>query len=623
MSEMATAYVQIIPSAKGITGSIKNVLNPEAESAGRESGQTLGNSLVSSIKGIIVAAGLGTIIKESLSAGGDLQQSFGGLETIYGDAAKSAKQFATEASAFGLSMNDYAEQAVSFGASLKQAFGGDTVKAAEAANTAIKDMADNSAKMGTDINSVQAAYQGFAKQNYTMLDNLKLGYGGTKTEMERLLADAEKLSGVKYDINNLGDVYNAIHVIQGELGLTGVAAAEASTTFTGSLGAMKAAGTNLLATMATGGDVTAAFATLGQTVQTFVLNNLFPMIGSLISSLPALLSGASQMLSEIVPQLITTLTQAVVTNLPMLLDTATQLLVGLVNGIISVAPMLLESAITIINTLSQYVMENLPMLLELGLNLLMELAMGILNNLPMLINTATEIINSLLNYILTHLPEIMQMGMEILLKLIEGIVTNFPAIVIAIADLFITLGETIITHLPEILQKGIEIIGELVTGIINALPKVAEGIKTVADHIKNTLEEKFETFKEAGSRIIDGIKEGIVNAAHKVIDAVKDVAKKAYDAVTEFFDINSPSRLMRDKVGKMIDLGLASGIENYGIVAVKAATNVGKNVFEAMNNPLDANITASRSATINLNVVGEVNGKAFLELVNNGLGVQL
>ncbi len=175
MADLGKAYVQIIPSADGLSGSISNVLNKESTSAGESAGSNLGAKLVSTLKTAIAAAGIGKTITAALNAGGALQQSFGGIETIYGDAADSMKQFASEAASAGISANTYAEQAVSFGASLKQAFGDDIQGAAEAANQAILDMADNSAKMGTDITAVQNAYQGFAKQNYTMLDNLKLG----------------------------------------------------------------------------------------------------------------------------------------------------------------------------------------------------------------------------------------------------------------------------------------------------------------------------------------------------------------------------------------------------------------------------------------------------------------
>lgn len=297
--DLATAYVNIIPSAKGIKGSISNVLTPEADAAGDAAGERTGKSLVSKIKSIVVAAGLGAIVKQSLEAGANLQQSFGGLETLYGNAAYAAKKYAAEAAKAGISANSYAEQAVSFGASLKSAFDGDTTKAVEAANIAILDMADNSAKMGTPLESIQIAYQGFAKGQYQLLDNLKIGYGGTKTEMERLLKDAQKLSGVKYNMDNLGDVYAAIHVIQENLGLTGVAAEEAATTFSGSFGAMKASVENLLANLSLGTDIGPSLNQLFDAVNAFLVNNLVPMIMNIIKSLPDLITNVIPMILSI------------------------------------------------------------------------------------------------------------------------------------------------------------------------------------------------------------------------------------------------------------------------------------------------------------------------------------
>ena len=284
---LGTAYVQIVPSAQGIKGSISNVLDPEAQAAGT----SIGGKLGAFAKKALIAAGIGALavkgVKMAMEEGAKLQQSYlGGVDTLYTEAADKVRNYAKEAAKAGISMNDYSEQAVSFGAALKSAFGGDVVKAAEAANTAILDMADNSAKMGTDIQSVQMAYQGFAKQNYTMLDNLKLGYGGTKTEMERLLADAQKLTGVEYNIDNLGDVYEAIHVIQENLGLTGVAADEAATTFSGSFNAMKASAQNLLGSIALGQGVAPAMSQFAQSFSTFFFNNFLPMIGTIVKSLP-------------------------------------------------------------------------------------------------------------------------------------------------------------------------------------------------------------------------------------------------------------------------------------------------------------------------------------------------
>ena len=213
-TSLGKAYVQIIPSADGIQGSITSLLSGESKKAGETSGGLIGSGLVSKLKTLLVTAGIGTMITSSLTEGGKLQQSLGGIETLYKDSFDKMVKYANEAyKTAGLSANDYMQTVTSFSASLLQGLSGDTEKAGEVANMALIDMSDNANKFGTDMQSIQNAYQGFAKQNYTMLDNLKLGYGGTKTEMQRLLADAQKLSGIKYDINNLADVYNAIHEI--------------------------------------------------------------------------------------------------------------------------------------------------------------------------------------------------------------------------------------------------------------------------------------------------------------------------------------------------------------------------------------------------------------------------
>ena len=265
-----------------------------------ESGERLG-SVFKSVLGANIVSGalisgiqsLGGAIKgvfsTALDEGAKLQQSFGGIDTLYQGAEDTMKQYATAAAAAGISANTYAEQAVSFGASLKKALGGDAVKAAESANKAIMAMADNSAKMGTDIGSIQMAYQGFAKGNYTMLDNLKLGYGGTQQEMQRLLNDASKLEGAmgkKFNINNFADIVEAIDLVQQDLGVAGVAAKEAETTFSGSFSAMKASASNFLADLSLGQDITPSLKTLVSTTSTFLLGNFVPMVGNIMRQLP-------------------------------------------------------------------------------------------------------------------------------------------------------------------------------------------------------------------------------------------------------------------------------------------------------------------------------------------------
>ena len=302
MADLGTAYVNIVPKAPGIEGKIEGILN-EGSGGAESAGQSLGKKILGGMAKLGIGAAVVNTIKQSFEAGGALQQSFGGLDTLYGDAAAGMKEYAAQAASAGISMNNYAEQAVSFGAALKQAYGGDTLAAAEAANTAILDMADNAAKMGTPLESIQNAYQGFAKQNYTMLDNLKLGYGGTKEEMERLLADAQKFSGVEYDINNLGDVYSAIHVVQQELGIAGVAAEEASTTFTGSFGALKASWENVLAALTTGENMDTAMESLSNSVNAFA-TNIMTMLQNLAPQLPGLILGLADTIIDNAPELI-------------------------------------------------------------------------------------------------------------------------------------------------------------------------------------------------------------------------------------------------------------------------------------------------------------------------------
>lgn len=292
-TELGQAYVQIVPSARGISGSIQNVLDPEADSAGKSAGLRIGTGLKIAAAAGLAAAGaaLGKIISSSLTEGADLQQSLGGIETLFKKSADKMKTFANDAyKTVGLSANDYMETVTSFSASLLQSMGGNTEKAADKANMAMIDMGDNANKMGTNMQDIQNAYLGFAKQNYTMLDNLKLGYGGTKTEMERLLADATKLSGVEYNIDNLSDVYDAIHVIQKELDITGTTAKEAEETFSGSLAAMKASLSNVLGGLSLGQDIKPALEALAQTTSTFLFGNFIPMVGNVLKGLPSAFS---------------------------------------------------------------------------------------------------------------------------------------------------------------------------------------------------------------------------------------------------------------------------------------------------------------------------------------------
>ena len=300
-ADLGKAYVQIIPSAKGISGSISSVLGGESEAAGKSAG----SKIAGFAKKAIAAAGIGKAIIDTVKLGAAYEQAVGGIETLFKGSADKVIANADRAyKTAGISATKYMEQATSFSASLLQSVGGDTEKAAKYADTAIRDMADNANKMGTNIESIQDAYQGFAKQNYTMLDNLKLGYSGTKTEMERLLADASKISGQKYDISNLSDVYEAIHVIQGKLDITGTTSKEAASTLQGSFASMKAAAQDLGANLVSGRNIEASMKNLGSSASTFFFGNLVPALGTMFKQLPTMIGvflqqGVPSLLSQI------------------------------------------------------------------------------------------------------------------------------------------------------------------------------------------------------------------------------------------------------------------------------------------------------------------------------------
>ena len=571
-TELAKAYIQIVPVAKGIKGSITSAISGEAGSAGKAGGSDLGANLVSTVKKVVGAAALGATIKKSLDAGGALQQSFGGLDTIYGEAAGSMKKLAAEASKAGISANSYAEQAVSMGASLKQAFAGDVTKAAASANVAIMDMADNAAKMGTDLGSIQHAYQGFSKQNYTMLDNLKLGYGGTKKEMERLLEDAEKLTGKEYDINNLGDVYDAIHAIQTDLGLTGTAAAEAEGTFTGSFGSMKAAAENLMASLSTGQDLGPSMAILIKSVENVLFKNILPMVGNILKTLPGVLKDG-----------LITLAQEIGNNAESLVQAGVGLIQGLINGIntgIDAGGVLeafkgmfgqIWTAIqavdwagiigSLTDAISTWLATSFPKMVSNGVDLLTNLANGILSALPTIINTIGRIIAQLLAALWQAIPKLLQAGVKLVSGLAKGLLNNAPAIVGSIGQVISRLLQTILLNLPKLLQSGIQIIAQLVAGIIRSIPKIVAAVPKIFSSFAGAF--RGLNWAGIGSNIISGVANGIRNGASQIASAAKNAAKNALDAAKNFLGIHSPSRVFRDQVGRNMALGMAEGYEDY------------------------------------------------------------
>lgn len=508
--ELGKAYVQIVPSAQGIKSALTEMFDEETEGLGEQTGQSIGQELVGTLKKVIAAAGIGKIISDSINMGGALQQSLGGVETLFKDSADTVKAYAAQAyKTVGLSANDYMEQTTSFAASLLSSVSQDTNAAAQLANMAMVDMADNANKMGTDMQDIQNAYQGFAKQNYTMLDNLKLGYGGTQAEMQRLLKDAEKISGVHYDLGNLADMYSAIHVIQQEMDITGTTAKEAATTLTGSFAAMKAAAENVMGNWSTGADLTEPLQALADTAQTFLVDNLLPMIGNVLAGIP-----------EIVYSLV-----------PELLQTGTELLSSLAQGFTEGIPEFFSTALPQLLAFTDQLRDNAASFVDAGLNLITQLLNGLIAGLPDLIAYVPDIIINICSIINDNMPKILGEGVAIIVQLIAGLVQTVPSLLanwkkileavlsVISAINWLNIGKTILTGVAN----GVKSMG---SSLLNAFKG---GFSSALAWIKSLPSQAVQWGKNLIQSFINGLtgKGGAVGAGAIAATAGATIAKTA------------------------------------------------------------------------------------------------
>lgn len=526
--ELAKAYVQIVPSAEGIQGSISRIMGGEASSAGENAGTLLGTKLVGTLKKVIAAAGIGKMISDSLNLGGALQQSIGGIETLFGAGGRSIEEYAKSvgksvdavkdeyaslmqsqqtvfdnaAQAYrtvGLSANEYMEQTTSFAASLLSSVSKDTNAAAQLANMAMVDMADNANKMGTDMASIQNAYQGFAKQNYTMLDNLKLGYGGTQAEMQRLLTDAEKLSGVHYELGNLADMYSAIHIIQTDLDITGTTAKEAATTLTGSFAAMKAAAQNVLGDWSTGADLTAPMQALADTARTFLQGNLLPMIGNVLAGIP-------------------------------------QLVYGLV-----------------------------PEVLQTGTELVSSLAAGFAQGIPAFLSTALPQLLSFTEELRANAGQFVDAGLNCITQLLNGLIAGLPQLIAYVPDIIINIAGIINDNMPKILAQGVSIIVQLIAGIIQAVPSLLANWKKILQAVLSVISAI--NWLNIGKNILTSVANGVKSMGSSMLTAFKGGFSSALSWIKSL-----PAQAV--KWGKNLIQGFIKGLTGKGNVVSNAATAV-------------------------------------------------
>lgn len=646
-SDVATAYVQIVPSARGISGGIEQAIGGDA--AVSSAGASIGGKLAGAIKVAITAAGIGAALGKALTEGAALEQSIGGVETLFKGSASQVTAAADQAfRTAGVSANGYMEQVTSFSATLLQGLGGDTDAAAKYANQAIIQMSDNANKMGTDMSAIQYAYQGFAKDNYTMLDNLKLGYGGTQSEMARLINDSGVLGdSVKVTADTVKDVpfnsiIDAIQVIQDNLGITGTTAEEAATTLSGSFASMQAAASNVMANLTLGRDVGPALQGLAQTVTTFLAGNLLPAIGNILSALvlqvipvgtqmlqslgAGLAQGVPNFLAQALPMVLQ-FTETLRTNFGNIVDAGIDLLLNLAQGIANGLPTLIEYVPQIVTNIAGLINDNAPKLLAAGLHIIVTLGLGLIQAIPTLIANIPQIIQAVVS-VFTAFNWI-SLGSNIITMLKNGITSMVSAVQSAGTSIFDAV-KNAIANLPSALQSiGNNAVSSMASGLKSMLGSVlsaARGILTgIVGIIKGLPGQLWSLAKSAasklwnafvvndwnglGTNIIQGIINGIGSMAGALWEAATNVAKSALNAIKSFFGIASPSKLMQFEIGPYIPQGLALGIEKNAGYVTDAMDDLGLQSTSRLRSTIAA-------GTPSVNSVGSQADHAVLDAIN-------
>ena len=594
-SQVATAYVQIIPSAQGIGGGIAQALGGDA--AATSAGKSIGGKLVKTIKGVIAAAGIGAALGKALTEGAALEQSLGGVETLFKDSADQVIAAADNAyRTAGVSANDYMQQVTSFSATLLQGLGGDTEAAAKYADQAIVQMADNANKMGTDISSIQMAYQGFAKDNYDMLDNLKLGYGGTQAEMARLINDSGVLGDtIKVTDKTVRDVpfdkiIEAIGVIQDDLGITGTTAQEAATTLSGSFASMQAAFSNVLANLTLGRDLGPALDGLAQAVTTFISGNLLPALWNILSALPGALV---TFVTSLGPQLVTGL-QELLENITGGMDAN-----------------LLQTGTEMVSRTIQGISQALPGVISAGGDILTNIVTGITTMMPSLLDSAVTVINDFVNMVIENLPAILDAGAQVLQSLVAGCLSMIGDLRQSVAEIIINFVATVVQNLPQIIESGLNLLASFIRGIGDGFPdlvaKTGEIISMIWDAVTSI------DWPQLGIDIVSGLINGLGSMGGALRDAATNIARSALDAIKSFFGIASPSKLMQFEIGPYIPQGLALGIEKNASFVDDAMNDLSARSYASMRTALTSGAPGTGTVPARPGLYGTADTAALLQ----------
>lgn len=633
-TELGKAYVQVIPSAKGIGGMLKKSMGGDMDSAGT----SLGKGLGSKIKAAIIAAGIGKVLKTAIFEGAKLEQSLGGVETLFKGSAGRVKKYAAEAyRTAGMSGNEYMENVTSFSAAMISSLGGNTKKAAKLSNQAITDMSDNANKMGTDLSMVTQTYQSLARGQYQMLDNLKLGYGGTKGEMQRLLNDAEKLTGKKYDISSFSDVTQAIHAIQTQMGITGTTAKEAASTISGSFNMMKSAAKDFLGNLTLGRDVSKSMENLVTSTGTF-LSNLLPALGNIAKGLvnvigttfPQMFSKIGNSLGASMPGLIskgltmvTQFTASLRRNAGKFVSAGMEMLLKLAQGWANSMPVMIQKIPQIITNIAGLINDNAPKIMVTGGKIIITLVRGLINAIPTLIANIPQILRAMWNAFTAFnwmsLGSSMISGIAGALR--SGIGSLFSAaqsLCVTIVNAFINLptvlfnaGATAIVHLIQGFRSAWGVItsigGRIVVAVISGLVSLASRMWSSAKSAASRMLSAFRavSWGSVGTHIISGIIRGIAGAAGKLFSSMKNLASKALSAAKKVLGINSPSRVFAAEVGRWIPAGIAVGVtQNSGILS-SVMDDTAKSMTASFNPNLVRNAQISWSGATQNNAANQ------------------
>ncbi len=599
-------------------------------------GNLISEGIIAGIKGLGKAIGaVGSAFinvgKQAIQSYAQYEQLVGGVDTLFGESSKKVQEYASNAyKTSGMSANQYMETVTSFSASLISSLDGDTAKASEVANRAIIDMSDNANKMGTDISMIQNAYQGFAKQNYTMLDNLKLGYGGTKAEMERLISEASQMTDVQKELGitvadgdmSFANIANAISVVQKNMGLMGTTASEASGTISGSTGSMQSAWQNLVTGIA---DDNANFEVLVDNLVTSIvgkdgeggfINNILPRIQTALDGIVTMVvSLTDTLLPQIVvigTDLILNLVSSINDNLPALLASASTILDTLINGILSVLPSLIPIAVSIIETLVRSILENLPLILEMGIQAIVSLGQGIASMLPTLIPLAIDAILNLVETLLDNIDLIIDTGISLIMALTDGLLNALPSLIDKMPVIIDKLVSAISNNLPKLIQMGIELTVKLAVGLIKAIPQLIAKIPQIISSIVNGFKNYRSNMGDVGKDLIEGLWEGIKNVGAWLRDKISGFFGGVVEDIRDFFGIHSPSTLFRDEIGKNLALGVGEGFgdtmsevsaDMQGAIPTEFDTSLNMNTSSSYGSNYDYMVAVFKEALKDVKVV--------------------